>query len=57
MKLRSYVPWCLLRELLVSIDADVAPSIIDNRLWRDEKRSLPVGRNRFKAKLGWNGTV
>ncbi|KAI0801543.1 cysteine proteinase [Fomes fomentarius] len=32
-------------------------TIIDNRLWRDEQRSLPVGRNRFKAKLGWNGTV
>ncbi|PIL31016.1 hypothetical protein GSI_05709 [Ganoderma sinense ZZ0214-1] len=32
-------------------------TIIDNRLWRDEQRSLPVGRSRFRAKLGWNDHV
>ncbi|KAI8980637.1 cysteine proteinase [Trametes punicea] len=32
-------------------------TIIDNRLWRDEKRSLPVGRARFRSKVGWNDAV
>ncbi|KAI1791667.1 hypothetical protein LXA43DRAFT_389666 [Ganoderma leucocontextum] len=29
-------------------------TIIDNRLWRDEKRSLPVARPKFREKIGWN---
>ncbi|KAI1783809.1 hypothetical protein LXA43DRAFT_1129550 [Ganoderma leucocontextum] len=32
-------------------------TIIDNRLWRDEKRSLPIARPRFRTKIGWNGHV
>ncbi|CDO68482.1 hypothetical protein BN946_scf184499.g7 [Trametes cinnabarina] len=32
-------------------------TIIDNRLWRDEKRSLPVGRARFRSKVGWSDVV
>ncbi|KAI9070249.1 cysteine proteinase [Trametes sanguinea] len=32
-------------------------TIIDNRLWRDEKRSLPVGRARFRNKVGWSDVV
>ncbi|KAI0640335.1 cysteine proteinase [Trametes polyzona] len=32
-------------------------TIIDNRLWRDEKRSLPISRARFKSKVGWNDVV
>ncbi|KAI0756006.1 cysteine proteinase [Daedaleopsis nitida] len=32
-------------------------TIIDNRLWRDEKRSLPIGRQKFRAKVGWNDIV
>ncbi|TBU41273.1 cysteine proteinase [Dichomitus squalens] len=32
-------------------------TIIDNRLWRDETRALPVGRPRFQTKIGWNGHV
>ncbi|KAM5538398.1 hypothetical protein V8D89_008000 [Ganoderma adspersum] len=32
-------------------------TIIDNRLWRDEKRSLPIARPRFRAKVGWNDHV
>ncbi|OJT05642.1 hypothetical protein TRAPUB_3565 [Trametes pubescens] len=32
-------------------------TIIDNRLWRDEKRSLPITRPRFRSKVGWNGIV
>ncbi|KAI1792016.1 hypothetical protein LXA43DRAFT_862099, partial [Ganoderma leucocontextum] len=32
-------------------------TIIDNRLWRDEKRSLPIARPRFHTKIGWNGHV
>ncbi|KAI0352188.1 cysteine proteinase [Trametes cingulata] len=32
-------------------------TIIDNRLWRNETRSLPITRPRFKGKVGWNDTV
>ncbi|KAI0363306.1 cysteine proteinase [Pilatotrama ljubarskyi] len=32
-------------------------TIIDNRLWRNETRSLPITRPRFKSKVGWNDTV
>ncbi|KAI0328424.1 cysteine proteinase [Cubamyces sp. BRFM 1775] len=32
-------------------------TIIDNRLWRDEKRSLPVGRPKFRSKVGWSTSV
>ncbi|TFK84094.1 cysteine proteinase [Polyporus arcularius HHB13444] len=32
-------------------------TIVDNRLWRDEKRSLPVSRNKFRTKIGWNENV
>ncbi|KAI0652778.1 cysteine proteinase [Trametes meyenii] len=32
-------------------------TIIDNRLWRDEQRSLPVTRARFRSKLGWDNVV
>ena len=40
------------------IDVDFRPPrIIDNRLWRDEKRSLPIARPRFRAKVGWNDHV
>ncbi|KAI1782279.1 hypothetical protein LXA43DRAFT_1087598 [Ganoderma leucocontextum] len=35
----------------------VVDCIIDNRLWRDEKRSLPIARPRFRTKIGWNGHV
>ncbi|PIL24467.1 transcription factor [Ganoderma sinense ZZ0214-1] len=29
-------------------------TIIDNRLWKDEQRSLPVGKAKFREKIGWN---
>ncbi|RPD69337.1 cysteine proteinase [Lentinus tigrinus ALCF2SS1-7] len=32
-------------------------TILDNRLWRDEKRSLPISRNKFRTKIGWNENV
>ncbi|KAM5538031.1 hypothetical protein V8D89_008228 [Ganoderma adspersum] len=32
-------------------------TIIDNRLWKDEKRSLPVGKPKFREKIGWNDRV
>ncbi|KAI0776350.1 cysteine proteinase [Trametes elegans] len=32
-------------------------TIIDNRLWRDEQRSLPITRPRFRGKVGWNEVV
>ncbi|KZT63625.1 cysteine proteinase [Daedalea quercina L-15889] len=32
-------------------------TVIDNRLWKDEQRSLPVTRPRFQHKLGWNDNV
>ncbi|KDQ51133.1 hypothetical protein JAAARDRAFT_199352 [Jaapia argillacea MUCL 33604] len=32
-------------------------TIIENRLWKGESRSLPVGRSAFQKKLGWNNTV
>ncbi|KAH9913522.1 uncharacterized protein B0H18DRAFT_1047995 [Fomitopsis serialis] len=32
-------------------------TILENRLWKDEQRSLPVTRPRFQHKLGWNSTV
>ncbi|KAH9917622.1 uncharacterized protein B0H18DRAFT_691434 [Fomitopsis serialis] len=32
-------------------------TILENRLWKDEQRSLPVTRPRFQHKLGWNNTV
>ncbi|KAH9830534.1 cysteine proteinase [Rhodofomes roseus] len=32
-------------------------TIIENRLWKDEQRALPVTRPRFQQKLGWNDTV
>ncbi|KAH9884671.1 cysteine proteinase [Cubamyces lactineus] len=32
-------------------------TVIDNRLWRDEQRSLPVGRPKFRSKVGWSPPV
>ncbi|KAM5538402.1 hypothetical protein V8D89_008004 [Ganoderma adspersum] len=43
--------------LFTPINTFVFSSIIDNRLWRDEKRSLPIARPRFRAKVGWNDHV
>ncbi|KAH9854519.1 cysteine proteinase [Lenzites betulinus] len=32
-------------------------TILDNRLWRDEKRALPISRPRFRGKVGWGAVV
>ncbi|KAI0937423.1 hypothetical protein AcV5_005336 [Taiwanofungus camphoratus] len=32
-------------------------TIIENRLWKNEIRSLPVTRARFQSKVGWNSIV
>jgi len=32
-------------------------AVLENRLWKDERRSLPVTRPRFQHRLGWNSTV
>ncbi|EKM61525.1 uncharacterized protein PHACADRAFT_85514 [Phanerochaete carnosa HHB-10118-sp] len=44
-------------EIAVVTGFETVITILENRLWRGESRSLPVTRHKFQSKLGWNASV
>ncbi|KAI0275431.1 hypothetical protein BC834DRAFT_815748 [Gloeopeniophorella convolvens] len=44
-------------ELAALITLEMILTIIENKVWRGENRTLPVTRKTFQAKLGWSTTI
>ncbi|KAH9019093.1 hypothetical protein EDB84DRAFT_1625466 [Lactarius hengduanensis] len=44
-------------ELAALITLETILTIIENRVWKGETRTLPVSRKAFQTKLGWSDTI